>query len=74
MARYRYYQLIDTDLRNIVSDNDNPAGVNDNENPQTAAKMCRKWMKDNGIMEAILVTNDADTESMINFRTLTIGA
>lgn len=67
---YKYYQLLDENYNSLVSDNDNPANINDGEDGRTARRLAREWMKTNGIKSAVLVQNvikeDSDNISWIS--------
>lgn len=54
---YTYFQLFDTEYNELVKGSENPASIPDCTHGQTAAKMARKWMRENGITTAILIRN-----------------
>lgn len=68
---YRYFQLLTPEFRDLVAGNDNPANIPDCTHSQTAAAMARRWMRANGVQEAILVINDGD--NILSMRDLSVN-
>lgn len=60
--KIRYYQLLNKNIDELIEGCDNPAGIPDNTNLNTAKKMAREWMVQNGIAYAELWINECDGE------------
>lgn len=75
MNGYKYYQLLDVNYNDIVKGNENPANIPDGTHGQTAFRMAREWMKNNGVKFANLVTNiikDDGCDDICNIREITL--
>lgn len=75
MNGYKYYQLLDVNYNDIVKGNENPADIPDGTHGQTAFRMAREWMKNNGVKFANLVTNiikDDGGDDICNIREITL--
>ena len=73
---YTYFQLFDSEYNEFVKGSENPASIPDCTHGQTAAKMARKWMRENNIQSAILITNvltDNGCDNILSQRVLCIS-